>query len=143
MEFGCNLIEMVNEDPLFYQLSVEVFSIMMKNTPHHYLDQLPITIDNNLNNFIRCCLTINWRQRPTIKQLLQSLFILQGPEHKNSHSTGLFAYLDNREKDAQIHANSIINANLHLWLTAGINVKDIKSITPPLPSETDTFRVKN
>eukprot|EP01084_Bolivina_argentea_P261441 441793_1 len=131
---GVTLIEMINELPPFHQLSVQVFSVMMKTTPLNYLSQLPVTMDVNLNMFLTCCLTINYEQRPNVKQLLELPFITLGPRqndisaiNRSSNNTpfstanvGISTFLNHREKEAHKRGLMMINANLSVWLTSNL-----------------------
>lgn len=128
---GVTTIEMVNEYPLFHQLSIEVFSLMMKSTPNHYIDQLPITKDIHLNAFLKECVTVDYRHRPSVRRLLELRFIELGPQKNdllasnttpfNEMNVGMITFLDNRERDAQKYANSIASHFLPKWLAATSN----------------------
>ena len=141
---GVTSIEMIDGNPPYHQLSIEVFSIFMKSSPKSYYKQVPVTSDNTLNSFIRKCLTVNYSKRPSVKKLIKSKFISHGPQKNDiiaAHTAssnlmsgtgsnsdestlspmaqiGIKRFLHRREKDALNYANKIVKNNLHLWLAA-------------------------
>ena len=92
---GVTTIEMINQYPPYHQLSIEVFSVLMKSSPNSYRNQVPITKDNNLNRFIKKCLTVQYQNRPSIKQLLNDdEFILNGPKKNDVKATNTASNID-------------------------------------------------
>lgn len=142
---GVTTVEMIDGNPPYHQLSIEVFSIFMKSSPKSYYKQVPVTFDHSLNSFLRKCLNVNYLKRPSVKKLMKSKFISHGPEKNDivaAHTAssnlmsgtigsssddsalpqlakiGIKRFLHRREKDALNYANKIVKNNLHLWLAA-------------------------
>ena len=74
---------MICNHPPYHELSIEVFSILMKSSPNSYHQQVPSTNNQDLNLFIKKCLTVNYLKRPSVKQLLNDKFIIMKHVTKN------------------------------------------------------------